>query len=90
MEGGQEVVVTKFSAAANDARFLAQERIVDALLRALALEQPALLATVRNILIDTEFTHQGKPEADMSVNQQIQSRLLEAARFAKDHGASQA
>ena len=73
---------------AQDARFLAQERIVDALLRALAIDQPTLLNTVRSILIDTEFTHVGKPDADQSVHQQIRSRLSLAASFASDHGAS--
>ncbi|MGH3428614.1 MAG: hypothetical protein ACRDQZ_13775 [Mycobacteriales bacterium] len=72
-----------------DARFLAQERIVDALLRALALEQPALLASVRSILIDTEFTHAGKPGEEQTVHQQIRARLQLAAAFAHAHGRGQ-
>jgi hypothetical protein len=74
---------------AQDARFLAQERIVDALLRALALQQPALLEAVRNVLIDTEFTHTGKPEQHETVHQQIKSRLDLASSFASAHGTSQ-
>ncbi len=74
---------------AQDARFLAQERIVDALLRALAIQQPALLDAVRNILIDTEFTHSGKPEEHETVHQQIKSRLERASRFANAHGTPQ-
>jgi hypothetical protein len=74
---------------AHDARFLAQERIVDALLRALALKQPELLNAVRNILIDTEFTHPGKPGHEETVHQQIKSRLEQAAEFASAHGAPQ-
>ena len=72
-----------------DARFLAQERIVDALLRALALRQPELLNTVRNILVDTEFTHTGKPNQGETVHDQIRNRLALAASFADDHGTAQ-
>ncbi len=74
---------------AQDARFLAQERIVDALLRALAIQQPALLSAVRDILIDTEFSHSGKPAEHETVHQQIKSRLEQASQFAKAHGVSQ-
>ena len=74
---------------AQDARFLAQERIVDALLRALAIQHPELLDTVRGVLIDTEFTHAGKPEEHETVHQQIKSRLDHASRFASAHGTSQ-
>ena len=74
---------------AQDARFLAQERIVDALLRALAIQQPQLLDTVRNILIDTEFTHAGKPEQHETVHEQIKSRLDQASGFAHAHGSAQ-
>lgn len=69
-----------------DARFLAQERIVDALLRALALNQPDLLSTVRDILVATEFTHTGKPGLHETVHQQIGNRLDQAARFADQYG----
>lgn len=69
-----------------DARFLAQERIVDALLRALAMTNPALMDTVRSVLIDTEFTHPGKPDEDATVHQQIRERIDLAADFAKAHG----
>ena len=72
-----------------EARFLAQERIVDALLRALAINQPALLQSVRAILVDTEFTHSGKPEQHETVHQQIHKRIDLAAGFATDHGAAQ-
>lgn len=71
-----------------DARFLAQERIVDALLRALALNQPDLLNAVRNILVDTEFTHTGKPGLYETVHQQIGNRIDQAARFADQHGTT--
>jgi len=74
---------------AEDARFLAQERIVDALLRALAINEPRLLETVRNILVDTEFTHTGKPDKDQTVHQQIQARLADARDFANSHGSNQ-
>lgn len=77
------------SLVAQDARFLAQERIVDALLRALAIRQPELLNSVRTILIDTEFTHTGKPEQYETVHQQIKKRLDLASEFAGDHGTSQ-
>ena len=73
-----------------DARLLAQERIVDALLRALALEQPNLLNTVRSILIDTEFTHSGKPGQEETVHEQIRNRIDRATRFATEHGVAQA
>lgn len=69
-----------------DVRALAQERLLDALLRALAIEQPRLLSTLRGILVDTEFTHPGKPELGQSVHQQIRARLEGAAQFASDHG----
>ncbi|HLK23202.1 MAG TPA: hypothetical protein VKT30_00945 [Caulobacteraceae bacterium] len=69
-----------------EARFLAQERIVDALLRALAVGQPELLDTVRGVLVDTEFTHAGKPEQFATVHQQIRKRLEGAAAFAAEHG----
>jgi hypothetical protein len=72
-----------------DARFLAQERIVDALLRALAIREPELLSEVHNILIDTELTHAGKPARDETVHQQITSRLELASSFAVDHGVPQ-
>ncbi len=72
-----------------DARFLAQERIVDALLRALAMTQPELLSAVRSILVDTELTHAGKPGRDETVHQQITSRLDLASSFADAHGAPQ-
>jgi hypothetical protein len=71
-----------------DARFLAQERIVDALLRALALKQPQLLTAVHNILIDTEFTHTGKPGQDETVHEQIRKRIEQAASFANQHGTA--
>ena len=74
---------------AQDARFLAQERIVDALLRALAIQQPALLSAVRDILIDTELSHAGKPSEHETVHQQIKSRLERASQFAKAHGVIQ-
>lgn len=74
---------------AQDARFLAQERIVDALLRALAIQQPALLKAVRDILIDTEFTHPGKPDEGETVHQQIKGRLDLASQFAAAHGSAQ-
>lgn len=74
---------------AQDARFLAQERIVDALLRALAIQQPELLNAVRNILTDTEFTHSGKPEQHATVHQQIGNRLERASQFAAAHGTPQ-
>ena len=74
---------------AQDARFLAQERIVDALLRALALEQPELLSAMRSILVDTEFSHAGKPDEDETVHQQIKSRIDLASKFADAHGARQ-
>ena len=73
----------------HDARFLAQERIVDALLRSLALQQPQLLQTMRDILVDTEFTHSGTPEASETVHQQIDRRIDAAARFAQAHGTDQ-
>lgn len=75
--------------AAQDARFLAQERIVDALLRALAIQQPELLNVVRTILTDTELTHPGKPEQSDTVHQQIRSRLERASQFAAAHGTPQ-
>jgi hypothetical protein len=72
-----------------DARFLAQERIVDALLRALALRHPDLLATVRAILTDTELTHGGKPIQHETAHQQIHKRLESAAYFADElHGTT--
>ena len=73
-------------AAINDVRALAQERLFDALLRALAIEQPRLLSTLRDILVDTEFSHPGKPEVGQSVQQQIRARLEGATKFASDHG----
>ena len=73
------------SPAAQDARFLAQERIVDALLRALALDQPQLLSTMRSILVDTQFTHVGKPDEDATVHQQIRNRLAAASEFSGAH-----
>jgi len=73
----------------HDARFLAQERIVDALLRSLALQQPRLLQTLRDILVDTEFTHAGKPSASETVHQQIDRRIDGAAQFAQAHGTDQ-
>lgn len=72
-----------------DARFLAQERIVDALLRALAMREPELLKEVRNILIDTDLTHAGKPGRDETGRQQITGRLELASSFADDHGVMQ-
>jgi len=71
---------------AQDARALAQERLMDALLRALALEQPHLLDRIRSVLVDTEYTHTGKPGQDESVHQQINGRIAAAARFAAEHG----
>jgi hypothetical protein len=68
---------------------IAQERIVDASLRVLAIRQPELLDAVRGVLIDTEFTHAGKPEQHETVHQQIKSRRDQASRFANAHGASQ-
>ncbi len=62
---------------------------MDALLRSLALEQPHLLQTVRAILVDTEFTHAGKPEASETVHQQIDKRLDAASQFAQAHGTDQ-
>ena len=78
--------MVELDAKAQDARALAQERILDALLRALALEHPSLLERVRSILIDTEFTHAGKPALDDTVHEQIQSRIEAAERFAGKHG----
>jgi len=72
---------------ASDARFLARERIVDALLRALALRQPDLLEAVRNILLDTELTHTGKPPKGETVHEQIRKRLDLAAEFSKTRGS---
>ena len=72
-----------------DARFLAQERIVDALLRALAIQQPELLSAVRSILVDTEFSHSGKPGEHETVHQQIKTRLELASQFADAHGTPQ-
>ncbi|HEV2363622.1 MAG TPA: hypothetical protein VGS12_05410 [Caulobacteraceae bacterium] len=69
-----------------DVRFLAEERIVDALLRALALKQPDLIQTLRSILIDTQFSHSGKPSPGKSLEDQIRSRIDMAADFADQHG----
>jgi len=57
-------------------------------LRALALRLPELLDTVREILIDTELTHSGKPAQDETVHQQIRKRLELAAKFAETHGSA--
>ena len=73
-----------------EARTLAQERILDALLRALALEQPALLERVRTVLADTEFTHAGRPGLDETLHEQIGNRIAAAECFAADHGAADA
>lgn len=62
---------------------------MDALLRALAIQQPQLLDTVRAVLVDTEFTHAGKPEQHETVHQQIKNRLDHASKFAAAHGAAQ-
>ena len=72
-----------------DVRALAQERLLDALLRALALEEPRLLQRMRDILTDTEVTHTGKPSDDGTLQQQIRRRLDLASRFAVAHGSSQ-
>lgn len=74
---------------AQDVRFLAQERIVDALLRALALKEPELLQAIRSILTDTEFTHAGKPGEHQTVHEQIRNRLDLASDFANAHGTPQ-
>ena len=74
---------------AHDARFLVQERIVDALLRAFALKEPELLTVIRSILIDTEFTHSGKPGEHETVREQIRNRLDLASDFANAHGTPQ-
>jgi hypothetical protein len=79
--------MTALSTIASDARFLAQERIVDALLRALALREPDLLEAVRNILLDTELTHSGKPPKGETVHEWIRKRLDFAAEFATTHGS---
>lgn len=71
----------------SDARFLAQERIVDALLRALAVNQPELLNAVRKVLIDTEFTHSGRPGQHETVHEQIRKRIDLAETFANEHGS---
>lgn len=78
--------MANLDAGALEARTLAQERILDALLRALALEQPTLLGRLRTILIDTEFTHVGKPGLEDTLHEQIQSRIAAAEQFAVDHG----
>jgi hypothetical protein len=44
---------------------------------------------MRDILVDTEFTHSGKPEASETVHQQIDRRIDAAARFAQAHGTDQ-
>ena len=80
-------MISELDAKSLAARTLAQERILDALLRALALEQPSLLERVRSILVDTEFTHAGKPGLDETLHEQIQSRINAAARFAGEHGS---
>lgn len=69
-----------------DARFLAQERITEALLRALALNSPDLRAAVRAILVDTGFGHSGKPDSQETVHQQIRKRLGMAAAVAAAYG----
>ncbi len=74
--------------AVQDARFLAQERIVDALLRALAIEQPKLLDAIRQILVETEFSHPGKPDQHDTVHQQIKHRLERAAQLPADQRAA--
>lgn len=73
-----------------DVRFLAQERILDALLRALALEQPRLINTLKAVLSDTELTHTGKPDSSHGLHQQIRDRVDSAASFAADHGSEPA
>lgn len=82
-------MATASAKTAEDARFLVQERIVDALLRALALKEPELLTVIRNILIDTEFTHSGKPGEHETVREQIRNRLDLASDFANAHGTPQ-
>ncbi len=70
-----------------DARFTAQERILDALLRVLALRDPALLEAVKTVLLDTAFTHPGTPDEAETVQQQVRRRLTEARAFAEAHGS---
>jgi hypothetical protein len=82
--------VTQSAGNAVDARFLAQERILDALLCALALREPELLNAVRGVLIDTELGHAGKPGQTETVHQQIRKRLDGASDFARAHGAGSA
>ena len=73
----------------DNVRFLAQERLLDALIRSLALDQPKLIATLRSILVDTEFTHPGKPDVDHGLHQQIRERIEAASGFAEKHGSGQ-
>ena len=63
---------------------------MDALLAALALREPELLDAVRAVLVDTEFSHAGKPEQSETVHQQIRKRLNGASDFARRHGADSA
>ena len=70
-------------------RFLAQERILDALLRTLALEQPGLIGTLKNVLSDTEFTHSGRPDDSHGLHQQIRDRIEGALSFSREHGSEQ-
>ena len=70
-------------------RILAQERILDALLRTLALEQPRLISTLKGVLSDTEFTHSGRPDESHGLHQQIRDRIEGALKFSHDHGSEQ-
>ncbi|MBC6982218.1 hypothetical protein [Caulobacter sp. 17J80-11] len=75
---------------AADARFLAQERIVDALIRVLSLRHPELLDELNDVLSDTAHTHAGTPSEDESVQHQVRRRLAEAQQFTSAYGGGRA
>ncbi len=66
---------------ASDVRLLAQERLLDAVLRVLAVRDPKFTDAVRGVLIDTVQTHEVTPTGTVTLH--VSQRLQAAEAFAK-------
>jgi hypothetical protein len=65
----------------SDVRLLAQERLLDAVLRVLAVRDPKFTDAVRSVLIDTVQTREVAPTGTVSLH--VSQRLLAAEHFAQ-------
>jgi hypothetical protein len=69
----------------SDVRLAAQERLLDAVLRVIAVRDPGFTDAVRGVLVDTVQTHSEYSPSGGTVTLHVAQRLRAAEKFAEDY-----